>query len=149
MDYLNDYDNTAERHEEVDYLLFDYDDRSRNCGFYSRWYRSIITVSAKSFKYLETRFNSQILGQLPKLVQFNCLERYMEFAKAVYFGDGKVVKRLLNRLRLSVEVLKSVGRQVEYFDRKEWDQMQYKVLEVGFYEKISCSSIMKEALGTC
>jgi ribA/ribD-fused uncharacterized protein len=57
---------------------------------------------------------------------FNCVEQYMMYEKAKLFNDGITALKILNTNVPNVQ--KQLGRQVENFDEKIWDEMKYHIV---------------------
>jgi len=75
---------------------------------------------------------------------FNCGEQYMMYQKAMLFGDHKTASEVLSEKEPRNH--KALGRKVENFNAKIWDQEKYELVKKGLKERFSQVQDVKELL---
>ena len=74
---------------------------------------------------------------------YNC-EQYMMAEKAKLFGDEDALKSILKSR--DPKSVKSIGRTVENFDAKLWDENKFDIVVKGNYNKFSQDELLKDYL---
>lgn len=70
-----------------------------------------------------------------KGLEFNCVEQFMMYSKAVLFGDLKTAEKIL--LSPAPKEQKRLGRSVANFDQSVWDSKALNIVTVACREKFS------------
>lgn len=90
------------------------------------------------------------LRGLPKENEFNCMEQYMMYHKAILFLDGEIAKKILKTKDPREQ--KRLGRKVKNFDEKIWKQKRSTIVcwgnELKFQQNKACMSKLLETVGT-
>ncbi|XP_052777450.1 uncharacterized protein LOC128214820 isoform X2 [Mya arenaria] len=76
--------------------------------------------------------------------QYNCMEQYMHFHKAVTFKDGKMQKAIMEISDPKTQ--KKCGRQVTNFDQKVWGRESMRIVKEGSKLKYNQNPAMKMIL---
>lgn len=66
-------------------------------------------------------------------IQYNCGEQYMMAMKARLFGDYETEKLIMNINNPREQ--QSLGRQVNNFNQKKWNETKYELVKKGLREK--------------
>jgi ribA/ribD-fused uncharacterized protein len=77
-------------------------------------------------------------------VEYRTAEHWMMAQKARLFGDQKHAQRVL--ASASPAEAKKIGRLVEGFDPRQWDQHKYEYVREGNYHKFSQHPALREFL---
>lgn len=62
-------------------------------------------------------------------IEFNCMEQYMMFCKAVLFGDKESAEKILNSF--SPVVQKDLGRKVKNYNQAIWGEVRFDAVYIG------------------
>lgn len=79
-----------------------------------------------------------------KAMEFNCVEQYMMYNKALVFGDLETASKIM--LASSPRRQKELGREVKGFDKETWDKMSRGLVYAGNYFKFTQNPDLKEKL---
>jgi ribA/ribD-fused uncharacterized protein len=79
-------------------------------------------------------------------VQFNCVEQFFHWKKAVYFGDKETADLIL--AEKDPKGQKKLGRAVKNFNPKIWEDISYNVMLEGLYAKFSVEGLKQVLLDT-
>ena len=77
-------------------------------------------------------------------VAFSSMEQYMMYRKAICFGDETVAAQILSTD--DVSEIKSLGRQVSYYNENMWNGIRQIVIYEGLLEKFSQNEDLKAKL---
>lgn len=102
-------------------------------GIYSNWHKSSFIIVKHPIPVIE--LNS---------LQFNCVEQYMMFCKAVTFNDIEIAENILTESNPRKQ--KALGRLVKNFDSKKWDEVKYNLVKVGVLAKFVQNEDLKQQL---
>jgi ribA/ribD-fused uncharacterized protein len=83
-------------------------------GEFSQWYPSKFEIDGK---------------------KYNCAEQWMMEQKALFFGDGKMAKRIMEEK--SPNIQKAFGKKVTPFDGEKWMEVCYDIVLKGNIAKFS------------
>jgi ribA/ribD-fused uncharacterized protein len=75
---------------------------------------------------------------------YNCAEQYMMGQKALLFKDEETFEKILSAMH--PREIKSLGREVKYFNTKIWDEEKYSIVLNGNYYKFTQNKAMMEIL---
>lgn len=92
-------------------------------GWMSNWFMCNFTVNGKNY---------------------DCVERYMMYQKAVLFGDSVTAKKILNAP--SPAAIKKLGREVRGFDSNVWDAHKLNIVYDAVFEKFNQNDSLKNRL---
>ncbi len=95
---------------------------------YSQWYQSDFTETYPD----------------GKSITFSCCEQYMMYHKAKLFKDDMIASEVLQET--SQGRMKALGRKVENFDNKIWDQHKYSIVKQGNLLKFSQNADLKKEI---
>jgi len=76
---------------------------------------------------------------------FNCVEQYMMFKKAVLFEDYEVAKKIIET-PYNPKYYKKMGRKVKNFNQKIWNENKTQIVYDGCRFKFSQNKKLKEIL---
>lgn len=85
-------------------------------------------------------------------IEFTCMEQYMMYSKATFFGDTDTAQKILaipypvGGEREVPKQYKALGRAVSPFDKDQWDKESVNVVWRGNFHKFSQNADMKEQL---
>lgn len=85
-------------------------------------------------------------------IEFTCMEQYMMYSKAMFFGDTDTAQKILaipypvGGEREIPKQYKSLGRAVSPFDKDQWDKESINVVWRGNFHKFSQNADMKQQL---
>jgi len=83
------------------------------------------------------------------ILQFNCMEQYMMYHKALLFGDITVARQILAAKHPSQQ--KALGREVKNFDEDAWvenrERIVYKGLKLKFEQNYHILNQLEETKG--
>ena len=74
-------------------------------------------------------------------IEYKTAEHYMMAEKAKLFGDLKIWQEIIDCE--SPKVAKSLGRKVENFDQRIWEEHRFKFVKKGNYYKFSQNEELK------
>jgi ribA/ribD-fused uncharacterized protein len=103
-------------HNNIKYLFF-------WNGIFSNWYPSIFVVDN---------------------IEFNCVEQYMMYMKAMTFNDISTAQTILNTNHPKKQ--KELGRSVKNYDDNVWSNIRYETVKKGLREKFIQNPPIKEYL---
>jgi ribA/ribD-fused uncharacterized protein len=83
-------------------------------GEFSQWYPSTFEIDGKTY---------------------NCAEQWMMEQKALFFGDKKMAKRIMETKQPREQ--KALGRKVSNFDAEQWMKNSYDIVLKGNIAKFS------------
>jgi ribA/ribD-fused uncharacterized protein len=87
---------------------------SNEFGFMSNWYPCLFTIGSWDF---------------------NCVEQYMMFRKAMVFGDQQTAMKVMAATEPREH--KKLGREVKGFDAAKWDAVKVNVVMMGVAAKFA------------
>ena len=76
--------------------------------------------------------------------RYNCAEQYMMAQKAWLFKDRSVFAKILDST--DPKEIKALGREVENFDPKIWNQHKFEIVVKGNLGKFGCNLELKDFL---
>lgn len=79
-----------------------------------------------------------------KGVEYNTVEQFMHYQKAILFGDKESADKILNSDKPSEA--KKLGRKVKGFDPKVWDEKKFKIVRNGVLLKFQHNPRIKKLL---
>jgi len=77
-------------------------------------------------------------------IVYNCCEQYMMSEKARLFGDRDAMSRILKVEDPALQ--KKIGRSVNNFDKKKWEENAKQIVFTGNYAKFNQNDDLKEQL---
>jgi ribA/ribD-fused uncharacterized protein len=107
-----------------DYTFFwktDKNNLSTSC--FSQWQESYFTVDGYNY---------------------SCAEQYMMGQKALLFNDKEAFEKILSATH--PREIKSLGREVKYFDSNAWDKVKYSIVLNGNFYKFTQNEVMMKIL---
>jgi ribA/ribD-fused uncharacterized protein len=110
-----------------DYIFFWKTDKNiLSTGCFSQWQESYFVVDGNNY---------------------SCAEQYMMGQKALLFNDNETFEKII--LATQPREIKSLGREVKYFDSNAWDKVKYSiVLNGSFYKFTQNDAMMKILIST-
>ena len=78
-------------------------------------------------------------------LEFNCVEQYMMYQKAMLFKDYEIANKILNS-SYDPKLYKSLGRKVKGFNIERWDKWKEQIVYTGCYLKFTQNKDLKEKL---
>lgn len=91
-------------------------------GMYSNWHKSTFMVNRLGKNGME-------------IVEFNCMEQYMMWAKAMLFEDKETAAKILETT--SPKAQQDLGRQVKNFNQEIWNENKYELIYFGLKQKFT------------
>ena len=92
-------------------------------GIYSNWYKSTFILEDNIF---------------------NCVEQYMMFNKAMFFGDLETARLIMNTNNPRKQ--KELGRLVKDYDDREWSKVREDIVYKGLKAKFDQNPDLKKQL---
>lgn len=77
-------------------------------------------------------------------VEYNCTEQYMMAQKALLFNDDATYSKIMSERNPRAQ--KKLGRQIQNFDKTQWDKHRYTIVLVGNIAKFSQDADLKKIL---
>jgi ribA/ribD-fused uncharacterized protein len=115
----------------------------RQSGFeFTQWHSSKFSVTAESLNYLRKPRNATF--ELQPVLEFNCAEQYMMYAKAIYFNDPETGKKIMGASEPRAQ--KKLGREVKGFNDRTWAEVREKVVEEANWAKFTQNDELKEVM---
>lgn len=68
-------------------------------------------------------------------INYNSLEQYLMYQKAIYFNDYKISKKILNESNM--KIIKELGRQVSNYNDTNWNVVRQIIIYKGLLAKFS------------
>ncbi len=116
--------------------------KSNSC--FSHWYPS--KFIGQGILWHEVKY----LNGMPNENEFNCMEQYMMYHKAMLFLDREIAKEIM--MTKDPKEQKRLGRKVANFDEKVWKQKRSAIVYWGnekkFQQNEVCMSKLLETVGT-
>jgi ribA/ribD-fused uncharacterized protein len=75
---------------------------------------------------------------------YSCAEQYMMGQKALLFNDKETFEKILSATQ--PREIKSLGREVKYFDSNVWDKVKYSIVLNGNFYKFTQNEVMMKTL---
>lgn len=85
-------------------------------GIYSNWYKSPFKIDIAGVN-----------------IEFNCVEQYMMYSKAILFKDFEIAAEIMNCSNPRDQ--KALGKEVRNFDIKVWEEKRIYIVSKGIYAK--------------
>jgi ribA/ribD-fused uncharacterized protein len=121
---VDDLIDQYNKNKTLKYVFFwNMDKANLSIGCFSQWQKSYF--EADGYKY-------------------SCAEQYMMGQKALIFNDKESFEKIL--MENNPKIIKALGRQVKYFNAKEWDKIKYKIVLDGNFYKFSQNQEMLKIL---
>ena len=92
-------------------------------GIYSNWYKS---------------------NFIHDLIEYNCMEQYMMYNKAMFFGDLETARLIMNTNNPRKH--KELGRLVKNYDDREWSKLREDIVYEGLQAKFDQNPDLKKQL---
>lgn len=89
-------------------------------------------------------FKARPLTLPMELYEFQNCEQYMMFEKAVLFGDMKTANKIMGTG--NPKTIKALGREVQGFDEKTWEQHREAIVYNGNLRKFATHENLKQML---
>ena len=96
--------------------------------------------------FLRHKFGQWTLRNMtaPDGIVYNCCEQYMMYQKAMLFGDQTTAVKILSEPEPALQ--KDIGREVQHFDAKLWDQHKLGIVWYGNFLKFTQHADLNERL---
>jgi ribA/ribD-fused uncharacterized protein len=79
-----------------------------------------------------------------KTIIYKTAEHFMMAQKALLFNDAEIFEKII--VKESSKDVKDLGRQIQNFDAKIWDENKYQIVKQGNFLKFSQNDLLKQFL---